>query len=124
MSQPQMKVPYYAVIFSSKRKAQEGDGYDEMAGKMVALAQEQSGFLRVESVSTVVEAPQPDRPWEVQSGITISYWADENSIKSWKSNLEHLLAQKRGKDTWYLHYTISIAKVERTYSGGLEAKDA
>jgi heme-degrading monooxygenase HmoA len=54
------------------------------------------------------------------TGITISYWEDQASIKSWKANLEHLLAQKKGKKEWYLHYDIKIAKVEREYSGGIE----
>lgn len=50
-----MEVPYYAVIFTSKRKAQEGDGYPEMAAKMDALARAQPGFLDIESVSCVIE---------------------------------------------------------------------
>lgn len=49
------QIPYYAVIFTSKRKAQEGDGYQEMAVKMDALARAQPGFLGIDSVSSVVE---------------------------------------------------------------------
>ncbi|KAJ6546867.1 putative enzyme [Mycena capillaripes] len=122
MSEPATKEPYYAVIFTSKRKAQEGDGYSEMAAKMDALARAQPGFLGMESVSSVIEDAKPDddRPWQVRSGITISYWADESSIKTWKSNLEHLLAQKKGKENWYLRYDVRISKVERAYTGGLE----
>jgi heme-degrading monooxygenase HmoA len=51
----EMQIPYYAVIFTSKRKAQEGDGYQEMAVKMDALARAQPGFLGIDSVSSVVE---------------------------------------------------------------------
>ncbi|KAF8191543.1 antibiotic biosynthesis monooxygenase [Mycena galopus ATCC 62051] len=100
-----MKLPYYAAIFTSKRKAQEGDGYPQMAAKMDALAQVQPGFLGTDAEG-------------LRSGITVSYWKDEGSIKAWKSNLEHLLAQKRGKDDWYLHYEVRVAKVERAYAGG------
>ncbi|KAJ6606296.1 hypothetical protein DFH09DRAFT_1119759 [Mycena vulgaris] len=119
MSQPEP--PYYAVIFSSKRKAQEGDGYPEMAAKMISLAQTQPGFLGIESVSSAVE-DGGDSPWQVRSGITISYWKDEGSIKSWKANLDHLLAQKKGKNDWYLHYEIRVSRVERAYTGGFESE--
>ncbi|KAK7035851.1 hypothetical protein R3P38DRAFT_2517146 [Favolaschia claudopus] len=102
-------VPHFAVIFTSKRRPQEGDGYPEMAAKMDALAREQPGFLGVDSVSSPVEG--------TISAITVSYWQDEESIRAWKRNLEHLLAQKRGKENWYLHYEVRVAKVERMYSG-------
>ncbi|KAJ6497131.1 hypothetical protein C8R47DRAFT_1113912 [Mycena vitilis] len=114
------KLPYYAVIFSSKRKAVEGDGYSAMAVKMDALASAQPGFLRMNSVSSVIEDVTAERPWQIRSAITVSYWADEDSIKAWKSNLVHLLAQKKGKEEWYLQYDVQITKVERAYEGGLE----
>ncbi|KAJ6620343.1 hypothetical protein B0H10DRAFT_1792023 [Mycena sp. CBHHK59/15] len=104
----QIHAPHYAVIFSSKRRAKEGDGYSEMAAKMDALARQQTGFLGIESVSSL------------RSGITISYWKDEDSIKSWKANLEHLLAQKKGRNEWYLKYEVKVAKVDRAYTGGIE----
>ena len=85
------KPPYYAVIFTSHRT--EGDnGYGEMAGEMVELASKQPGFIGVESARESV-------------GITVSYWADLASIKAWKQNAEHILAQKRGKDIWYNLYS-------------------
>ncbi|KAJ7348968.1 hypothetical protein DFH08DRAFT_863961 [Mycena albidolilacea] len=114
------QIPYYAVIFTSKRKAQEGDGYQEMVVKMDALARAQPGFLGIDSVSSVAEGSGTEEPWEVRSGITVSYWKDESSIKAWKSNLEHLLAQKKGKSHWYLHYEVRVTKVERAYSGSWE----
>ena len=44
-----MTLPYYAVIFTSKR-TEIDENYSEMAMKMVELAQLQEGFLGVESV--------------------------------------------------------------------------
>ncbi len=68
------KPPYYAVIFTSLRT--EGDnGYGEMAAEMVELASKQAGFLGVESAREDI-------------GITISYWTDLESIKSWKENIK------------------------------------
>lgn len=97
-----MKLPYYAVIFTSI-KTDTTHGYDEMAMKMVALAQQQEGFLGVESARN-------------ELGITVSYWKDLNAIKNWKQNLDHLEAQEKGMKSWYEKYTVRIALVEREYS--------
>ena len=97
-----MKPPYYAVIFTSTRTSVE-DGYAEMATKMVELAQQQEGFLGVESARNDI-------------GITVSYWRDLESIKNWKNNLDHLDAQMKGRTKWYENYTVRIALVEREYS--------
>ena len=37
------------------------------------------------------------------------------SIKAWKSNAEHLEAQKNGRQRWYSAYQTRIALVERDY---------
>ena len=103
--------PYYAVIFTSLRR--EGDhGYGAMSDLMVRLSEQQPGYLGIESARDGV-------------GITVSYWESLEAIKAWKANLEHTIAQQRGRDTWYSHYTVRIAKVERAYTWELElATDA
>lgn len=96
-----MNLPYYAVIFTSVRTDIE-QGYAEMADLMVEIAKEQEGFLGVESARSDV-------------GITVSYWKDLASIQNWKNNLDHLQAQKMGKQKWYESYKVRIALVEREY---------
>lgn len=96
------KPPYYAVIFSSQL-TKETAGYAAMADRMISLAQQQSGFLGVESVRDNL-------------GVTISYWKDVHAIKRFKANLEHQQAQKLGREKWYAAFKIRIAKVERDYS--------
>ena len=95
------KPPYYAVIFTSK-KIDEDKGYSDMSDRMIELVSKQDGFLGFESARE-------------ELGITVSYWKDEKSIRSWKANLEHQKAQKLGKELWYKHYKIRIAKVELDY---------
>lgn len=97
-----MKLPYYAVIFTSVRTEIE-EGYDEMAELMVSLAQQQKGFLGIESARN-------------QVGITVSYWKDLDSIRIWKQNVDHLAAQQKGRENWYKSYTTRICIVEREYS--------
>lgn len=97
--------PYYAVIFSSKRT--EGDnGYDAMADAMAKLATEQQGYLGAESVRD-----------SEGFGLTVSYWRDEVSVRNWKQVAPHLAAQRLGKERWYGHYELRIARVERAYFG-------
>jgi heme-degrading monooxygenase HmoA len=48
-------------------------------------------------------------------GITVSYWIDLESIKAWKQNAEHILAQRRGRQVWYAEFKTRICKVERDY---------
>ncbi len=93
--------PYYAVIFTSLRTDID-EGYGAMAERMVELAAQQPGFLGVESAREGV-------------GITVSYWRDLASIKAWKANAEHLVAQQTGRSDWYRQYKTRIAKVERDY---------
>lgn len=97
-----MQPPYYAVIFTSVKKDTD-EGYAEMGARMVELAQQQPGFLSIESAREEI-------------GITVSYWKDLESIKKWKQNLEHLEAQKQGRQNWYEKYIVRIALVEREYS--------
>ncbi len=97
-----MEVPYYAVIFTSKR-TEIDENYSEIATKLVELAQLQEGFLGIESARNEI-------------GITVSYWKSLEAIKNWKQNLDHLDAQKLGVSKWYENYIVRIALVEKEYS--------
>ena len=97
-----MELPYYAVIFTSKR-TEIDENYSEMATKLVELAQLQEGFLGIESARNEI-------------GITVSYWKTLEDIKNWKQNLDHLDAQKLGASKWYENYTVRRALVEKEYS--------
>ena len=95
------KPPYYAVIFTSLRKA--GDyGYGAMANEMFELAKQQPGYLGFESARD-------------ELGITVSYWRSPEDIINWKDNERHLFAQKTGRENWYAQYKVRICKVERDY---------
>lgn len=94
--------PYYAVIFTSTLK-EDSEGYAEIAEKMDKLTKEQTGYLGFESARSDI-------------GISISYWKDLESIRKWKENSEHLIAQDLGKRKWYDAFSIRISKVERDYS--------
>lgn len=97
------KPPYYAVIFTSV-KNETVDEYGEVSKRMVDLVKKQPGFLGVESIT------------EQNSGMTISYWEDIESINNWRKNFEHQEAQKLGREKFYQSYKVRVCLVERDYS--------
>ena len=97
--------PYYAVIFANQA-SDDTEGYGPMAEAIAELATTQPGYLGIETTRA-----------QDGFGITVSYWADEQALTNWKAQAKHLLAQKLGKERWYDHYTLRVAKVERHYDG-------
>jgi heme-degrading monooxygenase HmoA len=93
--------PYYAVIFTNLQ-TDDLEGYEATAERMVMLAAGREGFLGVESARDGL-------------GITVSYWRDLESIRAWKADAEHQLAQGAGRERWYAAYKARIARVERDY---------
>ena len=103
--------PYYAVIFTSRRSTADAAGYAQMAAEMLTLAAQQPGFLGVESAREAL-------------GITVSYWRDEEAIRAWKQHVDHLAAQRLGRERWYEAYAVRVARVERAYGFAREDGDA
>ena len=91
---------YYAVIFTAQRSLSGDNMYEITADRMVALAQQQPGFLGVEAVSG-----------DDGIGITVSYWTDRDAITQWRGNVEHIRTQAMGRQEFYDWYRIRIAEV-------------
>lgn len=102
---PPFAPPYIAVIFVNQRTADDSEGYGNTADAMVALAEQQPGYLGHDSVRGADGL-----------GITVSYWTDEASIVAWKAVGAHRAAQAAGQRRWYSAYTTHIARVERAYA--------
>ena len=91
---------YFAVIFTAQRTMSDENMYQIMADRMVTLAQTQDGFLGLESVRG-----------DDGIGITVSYWRDRESIRAWRLDAEHLVAQQMGRQEFYDWYQIRVAEV-------------
>jgi heme-degrading monooxygenase HmoA len=99
-----LRPPYWAVIFTSQRT--EGDnGYEKTADHTLEIAAQQPGYLGIEYARGTDGF-----------GITVSYWESAEAIAAWKANVEHRLAQETGRSTWYEHYEMRVAIVERAYA--------
>jgi heme-degrading monooxygenase HmoA len=96
--------PYYVVIFTSAHGPNTA-GYAEASEQMLRMVAAQPGFLGVESTRG-----------EDGLGITVSYWESEEAIRAWKMVDEHRAVQQASRDrSWYSHFEVRIAKVERAY---------
>lgn len=76
-----------------------------MSKQMEALCVRQPGFLRMVHATT-----------DEGYSVTTCYWRDLQAIADWKANTEHQSAQLQGKNLWYDHYQVEVARVERAYS--------
>jgi heme-degrading monooxygenase HmoA len=92
----------YAVIFKAEIKLLDDD-YSKMAIKMRDLALNKYGCTEFTSTT------------EGNQEISISYWQDQQQIKSWKEDSEHLLAQKIGQNKWYKSYQVQVVEIIREY---------
>ena len=99
--------PYYAVVFSSRRNDVDPEGYAAASERMLELAGLQPGFLGVESV----------RGGD-GFGITVSYWDSEAAIRAWREHAEHSEIRRHGRNHWYAHYELRVARVERASGFG------
>ena len=104
--------PYYAVVFSSQRRDDGDAGYGATAQRMAELAAMQPGYLGVESTRGADGF-----------GITVSYWRSEADILAWKRQSEHSIARQQGRERWYGHFEMRIARVERAYGGPRRGND-
>jgi len=93
-----------AVIFVSRRNAEDDAGYAGAAAAMGALAAEQPGYCGIVSVRDAEGL-----------GITVSYWADEASAKAWRDNPDHARIRAAGRERWYDSYEVVVAEATRSY---------
>jgi heme-degrading monooxygenase HmoA len=92
------------VIFIAQRTDQDADGYAAAATAMVALAEQQPGYLGMDSARGLDGL-----------GITVSYWASDGHAKAWRDHGEHALIRDAGRDRWYSEYSLHVGEVTRSY---------
>jgi heme-degrading monooxygenase HmoA len=94
-----------AVIFTSRRTVDLDDEYGAMAARMEELVRQQPGFIGITSV----------RDPRTREGITVAFFADEESVRQWRQHPEHAEAQRRGISDFYEEYHVTVATVDRAY---------
>jgi heme-degrading monooxygenase HmoA len=90
------------VLFRSKL-VDAPEGYAEMAQEMLDLAKTMPGFVDVKAFT----AADGER-------LTLVWWEDEETLRGWRTNARHLVAQKTGRERWYECYTLEVAELRRS----------
>jgi len=99
-------------VFTAQRTADDPDGYARTAARMEELAAQQPGYLGHESARG-----------EDGLGITVSCWSSLEAVQAWRDHVEHLVAQRLGRERWYSGYTLRVCRVEgqRVFRGAAPA---
>ncbi len=92
----------FVVIFRAKVR-QFGPEYSAVAARMRELALGQFGCLEFHAVT------------EGSNEVALSYWPNEDSIRAWKAQAEHVIAQQLGRERWYESYVVQVAQITRQY---------
>ncbi len=98
----------WVVIFRATARQLDAE-YGATAAALRDLALTQFGCLEFTSAT------------EGQQEIALSYWPDEASIRAWKQQADHLMAQKLGRERWYAGYTVEVAEIRRRYGSAGQA---
>ena len=89
------------VLFRSKLVANP-EGYAAMSDEMEVLAKTMPGFIDVKSYT----AGDGER-------LTVVWWEDAETLKEWREQVRHRVAQRQGRQQWYEYYKMEVADVTR-----------
>ena len=89
------------VLFRSKL-VDAPEGYSAMAEEMEALARTMPGFIDVKAY----QADDGER-------LTVVRWQDQQTMRYWREQERHRVAQRMGRERWYAYYKMEVAEVVR-----------
>ncbi|MER8533603.1 antibiotic biosynthesis monooxygenase [Mesorhizobium sp. M1005] len=95
-----------AVIFEVESAAGKRDAYLGIAADLRPLLDGIDGFLSIERFQSLAD---PNRI------LSLSFWRDEDAVKTWRNTQEHRQAQKAGRGGIFADYRLRIAHVVRDY---------
>ena len=90
------------ILFRSKLTPAAGEDYQGMNARMEQLARAAPGFIDVKSFT----AADGER-------LTLVWWRDHESLRQWREDPRHRVAQETGRQRWYQYYTMEVADVVR-----------
>ncbi|RXK07069.1 antibiotic biosynthesis monooxygenase family protein [Halarcobacter bivalviorum] len=102
----------YSVIFEVEIADGKKEQYLNIAAHLKEQLVKMPGFISIERFQSLVNEGKL---------LSLSFWEDENSLLNWKKNIDHMSAQKQGRESIFKDYKISIAKIERSYT--MESSD-
>ena len=92
-------------LFRSRLKPESMEEYSRWAERMSELAKTMPGYVSHKGFVA-----------EDGERITVVEFEDEASQRNWSTNLQHVEAKKKGRQDFYLEYSLQICRVERSTS--------
>ena len=96
-----------AVIFEVEMNPGREQDYFDLAGKLRPQLEAIDGFISVERFRSVSDEGKY---------VSLSFWRDEQAVRSWREHAEHRIAQAQGKKTIIADFRIRVAEVVRDYT--------
>lgn len=95
-----------AVIFEVLPAEGQREAYLGIAADLRPLLDGIDGFLSIERFQSLTN---PDKV------LSLSFWRDEEAVKTWRNGAEHRAAQDAGRRGVFADYRLRIASVVRDY---------
>lgn len=95
-----------AVIFEVWPRQGKADEYFELAATLRGNLQQFDGFISVERFESVTTPGKY---------VSISFWRDEDAVRSWRNLAEHRIVQAKGREGIFADYRLRVATVMRDY---------
>ena len=90
------------ILFRSRLTAAAGEDYAAMNARMEEYARASPGFVDVKSYTS-----------EDGERLTIVWWKDAETLRRWREDPRHRVAQETGRRLWYEYYEMEVAEVIR-----------
>lgn len=96
-----------AVIFEVEMNPGCDQDYFDLAASLRPQLEAVDGFLSVERFQSTSNA---------RKYVSLSFWRDEQAVKTWREHAEHRVAQQQGKKVIFANFRIRVAEVVRDYT--------
>lgn len=101
-----------AVIFEVIPSVDGESRYLELASELAPMLEKVDGFISIERFQSLKD------PSKI---LSLSFWRDEISVRTWRELHEHREAQAAGRNGIFIGYRLRVASVLRDY--GLQLRD-
>ncbi len=95
-----------AVIFEVWPAEGRVDDYLDIAHELRAELDRIDGFISVERFESI---------YEPGKYLALSFFRDEDAVKTWREHAEHRIAQAKGRGGIFADYRLRVAEVLRDY---------
>ncbi|WP_432463430.1 antibiotic biosynthesis monooxygenase family protein [Agarivorans sp. QJM3NY_33] len=102
-----------AVIFEAKAKPEQQQRYFQLSAELKPLLSDIDGFISVERFTSLADP---------EKFLSLSWWRDAESIRQWKTNMQHQSAQTEGYQSIFSFYQIQVAEVIKDDSSNTKGK--